>query len=102
MTLKIAPASPEEYVFAQECNRLLTGTGASVHAFTQVDGDKQPAGYGLVMQCGGKRETITADTPFSYDPPEDVVRRVKQWVASAGQADRWTTDLEKTDGSAAT
>jgi hypothetical protein len=96
--LKIAPASPEEYVFAVEVNRRLAGTGASVVAFTQVDSDKQPKSYGLTFQCGSKRHTITADAPFCYDAPDDVVRRVQQWMAQVGNADRWTTDLEKADG----
>lgn len=97
MTLKIAPATAEEYAFAQAVNQRLVGTGASVHAFTQVDSDKQPKSYGLTLQFGGKRTTLTADAPFHYDAPEDVVVRVKQWIAGAGQSDRWTTDLERAD-----
>jgi hypothetical protein len=100
MTLKIAPATPEEYAFAQAVNQQLTGTGASVHAFTQVDSDKQPKSYGLTFQCGSKRTTITADAPFCYDAPEDVVVRVKQWLAAAAAGERWTTDIERADAEA--
>jgi hypothetical protein len=97
MTLKIAPATAEEYTFAQEVNRKLASTGASVHAFTRVDTENKTACYGLIFQCGSKRETITADTPFCYDPPDDVVARVQRWMAGVTAGDRWTTDLERAD-----
>lgn len=98
MALKIAPATPEEYVFAQEVNKKLAAVGASVHAFTRVDSETDAKSYGLTFQAGSKRTTITADTPFCYDAPEDVVVRVKQWLAAASQGERWTTDLERADG----
>jgi hypothetical protein len=95
VTGKIAPASAEEYTFAQEVNRLLVGTGASVHAFTRVTDDGAKS-YALIFQCGGRRTERTADAPFHYDPPEEVVRTVREWMAGAG-GDRWTTDLEAAD-----
>jgi hypothetical protein len=98
VALKIAPATAEEYTFAQEVNRKLASTGASVHAFTRVNTEDDTRTYGLILQCGAKRETITADTPFCYDPPDDVVARMQRWMAGVTAGDRWTTDLEKADG----
>jgi hypothetical protein len=99
--LKIASATAEEYIFAQDCNRALAGAGASVHPFCMVehhDDGHETRSYRLTMQCGGKRSTLQADSPFHYDPPDDVVRRVKEWIAGACHSGRWTTDLEKADG----
>lgn len=98
MTLKIAAATPEEYAFAQAVNQRLVGTGASVHAFTREDSETQAKTYGLTLQYGGKRTTLTAESPFHYDSPDDVVVRVKQWLAATSQGERWTTDLERADG----
>jgi hypothetical protein len=97
MTLKIAPATPEEYAFAQAVNQKLVGTGASVHAFTMIDSESGRQSYRLTLQCGSKRTTLSADAPFHYDPPEDVVAKVKEWIDSASVGERWTTDLERAD-----
>jgi hypothetical protein len=100
MTEKIASATPEEYVFAREVNRRLAGTGASVHPFTMIDSESARQSYRLTLQCGGKRTTLSADAPFHYDPPEDVVAKVKEWIDSASAGERWMTDLERADGDA--
>jgi hypothetical protein len=97
MTAKMQSATPEEYVFAQEVNRRLVGTGASVHPFCMLDPETQARTYHMTMAAGSRRHTILADSPFHYDPPEDVVRRVHQWLAAAGAGERWTTDPEKAD-----
>jgi hypothetical protein len=97
VTLKIAAASPEEHRFAAVVNARLTDTGARVLPFEMVNAENGARTYHLTLQYGAKRTVITADSPFHYDPPEDVTRRVREWMASAAQASRWTTDLEAAD-----
>ena len=83
---KIEAASQEEHDFAAKVNLALEQAGgrASVSPFCRLDEDTQARMYGLVFSCGSKRHTITADAPFHYDSPDDVVARVKQWIATAG------------------
>jgi hypothetical protein len=100
MTLKIAPPSPEEHAFACQVNDRLVGTGARVVSFTLVNPKNQARTYHLTVQAGSKRTVLTADAPFHYDPPEDVVAKVKEWIGSASAGERWTTDLERADGAA--
>jgi hypothetical protein len=94
--MKIAAATPEEYALAQEANRLLASVGASVHAFAMHDPEIGSHSYRLTFQCGQKRTTVSSETPFHLDAPEDIVRQVQQWIASGG-GERWTTDLERAD-----
>lgn len=99
MTLKIQPAPPEEQAFAAQVNKVLHGSGAAVHPYLLVDTETgRVQEYRLTCQCGSKRHTISADGPFHYDPAEDVIKRVREWMAAAGAGERWTTDLERADG----
>lgn len=97
MPLKIHPASPEEHAFASQVNKRLAGD-AAVHAFCLVNTENETRHYGLTFQCGSKRHTITADGPFHYDPVEDVVKRVREWMAGSSAGDRWSTDPKYAEG----
>jgi len=99
MPLKIQPASPDEHAFAAKVNEGLRDIGASISAYSLVDiGPEGPTSairlHGLVFSCGGRRHSMQADSPFHYDPPEDVIQRVRDWVASRSHADRWSTDVK--------
>jgi hypothetical protein len=89
---KIAPASPDEYIFADEANRKLAAIGARIVAFTMADPESGSQTWHLTFQCGAKRQTIMADSPFHHDPVEDVIKRVQEWVAGAGAGERYSTD----------
>lgn len=98
MALKIQPASPEEHAFAAQVNKRLAGD-AFMHPFCMFNTETGTiVDYRLTFQCGRKRHTIMADSPFHYDPIEDVVKRVREWMGHIGQGERWTTDLERADG----
>lgn len=92
MPAKIQPASAEEYVFTQEVNKLLGGSGARVNAFTTVDIDSGATNYGLTFQYGPRRHTIMSDAPFHIDAPGDVVDRVKRWLAGSGANNLYSPD----------
>lgn len=99
MSLKIQPASPEEHAFAAKVNKSLAGVGAAVHAFSMFNTETGAIqDYRLTFQCGAKRKTIMADGPFHHDPPEDVVKRVREWIAGNGATDRWSTDPKYAEG----
>ena len=92
MPLKIQAASPEEHAFAAEVNKRLASTGARISAFSLLDAETQTRTYGLVFTYGPKRETISDPTPFHYDSPDDVVDRVKRWLASSGTNNLYSPD----------
>ena len=94
MPLKIQAASPEEHAFAAEVNKRLASTGARVNAFTTVDTETEEKSYRLTFQYGSKRTTIAANGPFHYDSPDDVVDRVKRWLASSGSNNLYSPDLK--------
>jgi hypothetical protein len=94
MPLKIQAASPEEHAFAAEVNKRLATTGAKVNAFTVLNEDRLSHVYGLVFTYGPKRHTITADAPFHYDSPDEIVEKVKRWLASSGGNDLYSPDLK--------
>jgi hypothetical protein len=94
VSLKIQPASREEHAFAERVNGLLADTGARVTAFSLLNTETEVRGYGLTFSCGTKRTTINADSPFHYDPPQDVVKRVREWLAKGAHADRWSTAVK--------
>ena len=97
MPSKIQPASAEEYVFCQEVNKLLGPRGAAVNAFTKIDEETGATTYGLTFQYGPKRLTIMTDAPFHYDPPGDIVERVKRWLAGSGANNLYSPDLKYAD-----
>ena len=90
MPTKIQPADAEEHVFVALVNKKLGGL-ATVSAFSTLDTESGERRHGLVLSCGSKRHTVMADTPFHYDPADDVVARVKHWLSGAGR-ERYTTD----------
>ena len=92
MPLKIQAASPEEHAFAAEVNKRLASTGARISAFSLYDIQTDTASYGLVFTYGPKRHTITSDIAFHHDPPDDVVDRVKRWLASSGTNNLYSPD----------
>jgi len=94
MPLKIQAASPEEHAFAAEVNKRLNGTGAKVNAFTRMETETQAISYGLTFQYGPKRYTITSDGPFHSDSPQDVVDRVKRWLAGSNANNLYSPDLK--------
>jgi hypothetical protein len=96
MPLKIAPASPEEHAFAAEVNKRLPD-GAKINAFELVEAESERRFYGLTFQYGSRRTTMQADSPFHLDPPEDVIKRVRDWIAGLSAANRWSTDLKYAD-----
>jgi hypothetical protein len=97
MPLKIQAASPEEHAFAAEVNKRLASArcaGARISAFSLLNTETQTRTYGLVFTYGPKRETISDPTPFHYDSPDDVVDRVKRWLASSGSNNLYSPDLK--------
>lgn len=90
MPLKIEPASAEEQAFAADVNRKLVNSGARVSVFSLLNIETQVRQYGVVFQLGSKRKTITADAPFHYDSPDDVISRVYAWIK--GGAELYTPD----------
>jgi hypothetical protein len=94
MPLKIQAASAEEHAFAAEANKRLATTGARIAAFSLVNNETETRSYGLVFTYGPKRHTITADAPFHYDSPDEIVDRVKRWLATSGGNDLYSPDLK--------
>lgn len=94
--LMIGAAIPEERAFAADVNKRLAD-GVTVHPFERApaDGERE---WCLTFQYGTRRHTISSESPWHYDSPDEVVRRVMDWVARAHQANRWTTSLEAADG----
>lgn len=97
MVTKVQTASAEEYVFTQEVNKALEGSGARVNAFTMVDQESGATRHGLTFQFGPKRHTITSDAPFHYDPPSDIVERVRRWLSSSGTNNLYSPDTKYAD-----
>lgn len=85
--LKASPPTPEEMAFCAEVNRRLAA--GKVSAYSMMDAESQARTYGLVFSLGSKRKTLQSDQPFHYDPPDDVIKRVREWTASVMQANRW-------------
>ncbi len=94
MPLKIQAASPEEHAFAAEVNKRLAGTGARISAFSLLDIETKADSWGLVFTYGPKRHTITADAPFHYDSADEIVEKVKRWLASSGSNNLYSPDLK--------
>ena len=94
MPLKIQAASPEEHAFAAEVNKRLASSGARISAFSLLNTETETRSYGLVFTYGPKRHTITADSAFHYDSPDDVMDRVKRWLASSGSNNLYSPDLK--------
>jgi hypothetical protein len=92
MPLKIQAASPEEHAFAAKVNKRLAGTGAKINAFSLLNSETQESTYHLTFQYGPKRHTIQADAPFHTDSVDDVVDRVKRWLASSGSNNLYSPD----------
>lgn len=83
--------SAEEKEFCSQVNALLRDYGAKVSAFERENADHST--YYLMFECGSKRRTIHSDQPWHYDPPQEVVAQVLDWIHGARQAARWTTEL---------
>jgi hypothetical protein len=94
MPLKIQAASPEEHAFAAEVNKHLSDTGARISAYSIVNTDLGTISYGLVFTYGPRRRTITSDAPFHYDSADEIVDRVKRWLASSGTNNLYSPDLK--------
>src|SRR5258706_11059485 len=94
MPLKIEAASPEEHAIGAEVNKRLAYNGAKVNAFSLLNTETQESTYHLTFQYGPKRHTIQADAPFHTDSVDDVVDRVKRWLASSGTNNLYSPDLK--------
>jgi len=92
----------EEREFNAGVNMILAKLcdGARISTFRVAESSPLAAGkastsaqpYGLIMQLGGKRKTVTNESPFCHASQDDIVAMVTEWVASLRQGERWTTD----------
>lgn len=92
MALKIRFPSDEDKQFCEDCNGLLKNHGARVSAYEILHPDDSVT-YHLTFECGSKRKSISSSTPWYYEPPNEVVQKVLDWIHGARQAARWTTEL---------
>jgi hypothetical protein len=88
-----AHPDPEERDFITRVNARLPD-GAKVTTFRLADDSPMAAGkpHGLIMQVGGKRKTVTSESPFCHASEDDIVAIVTEWLAGLRQGERWTTD----------
>jgi hypothetical protein len=96
MTCHYIRPEPEEADFVARVNATLARLcdGAKVTVFRLADSSPLAAGkpYGLIMQLGSKRKTLTGESSFCHASEDDLVSMVTEWIATVGQGERWTTD----------
>jgi hypothetical protein len=99
--LKYLLPDAEDRTFCDELNKLMNRYGATVTASSRVDERTGRQVYMLVFSKGTKRHTLQSELPFSWEGPQDVLERVKDWLEGTVGGDswwrRWSTDPKYAD-----
>jgi hypothetical protein len=101
MTTKYLLPDAEGRQFCDELNKLIDRYGAAVTASSRVDERTGQQVYMLVFSKGTKRHTLQSELPFSWEGPQEILLRVKDWCEGTVGGDpywrRWTTDTRYAD-----